>query len=61
MDIRNYTWINSLENLQFNNNEFKSALSGTIKFIIALVGGIIGIVIIMVCGILVYGCNKKRK
>ncbi|CAG8718896.1 16887_t:CDS:2, partial [Funneliformis mosseae] len=76
MDIRNYTWVNSFE-ITSTNVTTKSEPSiptasiivansnnselGTMKIIIASLGGLLGLVIFIACGYLIYRWNEKRR
>ncbi|CAI2185519.1 3153_t:CDS:2, partial [Funneliformis geosporum] len=70
MDIRNYTWVNSFELITkpepsppkasiivVNSN----SESGTMKIIIASIGGIVVAIIIIACVFLIYRWNENRK
>src|SRR6266498_6059510 len=70
MDIRNYTWIGSFESANVTTKEPKSTQSYysklnnqlvTMKIIMAVVGGILGTALIIVCGYLFYRWNQKKK
>ncbi|CAG8652582.1 7250_t:CDS:1, partial [Funneliformis mosseae] len=73
MDIRNYTWVNSFELTNVTTKSEPSTPTAsviivnssselvTMKIIFASIGGIVGLVIIITCGFLIYRWNEKRK
>ncbi len=64
MNIKNYTWVNTFELTKTDpipTNVTTKTEPKSMKITIALIVGIVGTFIILVCGILIYKWNKKRK